>query len=448
MAAAPALDRLELRSERLKLNFRFTYAFHAREVRFECDRGDGYERIFPETFSFRAGHHDPAEIFLQFVDLSRKPHLISPRANRRDVDLLISRLLLGAPRYLDAVLTRLVAEGRIGDRRLTQVYEDVALLAQILLRFIADRRGEERPGIQMASFHLRKLAFRSLFALVGRRVTPAYLKGYVDGTENPVDPSDDLSEAGFFYTMASGDVASVNRCLVRLAERAFYRWLEDVCLDEENRAFEVEETPFADRETEVRRAISCDGRIDVRRGVDLSPFLRRPLNRDCLRVLSKLEAWFLHQYDIHHAAVALKQSDLLSRGAPDGARVLSRQRTRNYVLTLMALAFPFVAASFAYQRAPRFFDALCTAELLLIDGVVVWFFLYRFCLKRDLTVFHASVPRIAAGIIVGYLPILFIDEVWGLAGRSWITLSCVSFLMGFMTLLYIYIEVQRRLGNP
>ena len=43
MEETPALDRLELRSERLKLSFRFTYAFHAREVRFECDRGEGYE---------------------------------------------------------------------------------------------------------------------------------------------------------------------------------------------------------------------------------------------------------------------------------------------------------------------------------------------------------------------------------------------------------------------
>ena len=33
------LERLELRVERLRLTFRFTYAFHAREVRFECDRG-------------------------------------------------------------------------------------------------------------------------------------------------------------------------------------------------------------------------------------------------------------------------------------------------------------------------------------------------------------------------------------------------------------------------
>ena len=41
--AAPAIPRLELRVERLKATYRFTYAFHAREVRFECDAGEGFQ---------------------------------------------------------------------------------------------------------------------------------------------------------------------------------------------------------------------------------------------------------------------------------------------------------------------------------------------------------------------------------------------------------------------
>jgi hypothetical protein len=57
------------------------------------------------------------------------------------------------------------------------------------------------------------------------------------------------------------------------------------------------------------------------------------------------------------------------------------------------------------------------------------------------------VPRIAAGIIVGYLPIFFIDEVWDLATRSWLSLACISVLLGSATLLYLYVEVQRRLGD-
>jgi hypothetical protein len=48
-----------------------------------------------------------------------------------------------------------------------------------------------------------------------------------------------------------------------------------------------------------------------------------------------------------------------------------------------------------------------------------------------------------AGIIVGYLPIFFIDEVWSLAAQSWRTLVAIVALLGFATLLYLYIEVQR-----
>ena len=47
-----------------------------------------------------------------------------------------------------------------------------------------------------------------------------------------------------------------------------------------------------------------------------------------------------------------------------------------------------------------------------------------------------------AGIIVGYLPIFFIDEVWSLAARPWAMLLTIGALLGATTLLYLYIEVQ------
>jgi len=444
--ARAGLERLELRLERLQLTFRFTYAFHAREVRFERDTGAGFERVFPETFSFHAERHDPAELYLQLDDLSRKPQLLAIRANRRDAEVLVSRLALGVPRYLERLLDRLESEGLDGDA-LSRVYEDVALLAQILSRFVSDRAAEERPGLRMAGFHLRKLVFRSLQELALRRVEPAYRDAYVAGTVDPVDPADDLSDSGFFYTLEAGDPAAVNRALMRLCERAFYRWLEDVCLDEGNRAFEVEDSPFGDRETEVRYALSRSPGVKIQRAGDLTAFLRRPRNRDCLRVLGKLSSWFLRQYDIHHAAVMIHHQEDMRRGSVDGDRVLSRHNTRNYLVALGLGISPYVGAAFAYERAPRLFDVLSSLELLAVAAGVVWFLLYRFSWKRDLTFFHASVPRIAAGIIVGYLPIFFIDEVWGLANRSWALLGTVSMLLGFVTLLYLYVEVQRRLGD-
>jgi hypothetical protein len=233
---------------------------------------------------------------------------------------------------------------------------------------------------------------------------------------------------------------------VRLAERAFYRWLEDVCLDESNRAFESEDSPFESRESEVLHAVGGEGSELVERGRELTPFLRRP-GRDCLRLLEKLEHWFLRQYDIHHAAVMIQHGHDLATGKGNPDRVLSRHRTRNYVAALAALASPFAGAAVAYESAPLFFDIACAVELLLGAAAVLWFLLYRFLWLRELTFFHASGPRIVAGIIVGYLPIFFIDEVWSLAHRSWFTLGSIVLVLGTTTLLYLYVEVQRRLGD-
>jgi hypothetical protein len=165
-------------------------------------------------------------------------------------------------------------------------------------------------------------------------------------------------------------------------------------------------------------------------------------------VLAKLEAWFLHQYDVGHAAAMIHHAAWLARGVPDADRFLSRHSARNYALAIAALAGPFALAGLAYRRAPLLFDWLCSGELIVIYAAVLWFMLYRFCWRRDLTFFHAAVPRIGAGIIVGYLPIFFIDEVWYLARQSWLTIATVVLLLGFTTLLYLYVEVQGRLGNP
>jgi hypothetical protein len=449
-APTGTLDRLELRIERLHLTFRFTYAFHAREVRFECDRGEGFERIFPETFSFHVERHDPAELYLQLDDLASKPGLLSPGARQRDVDQLSARLLLAVPRYLEAILERLGGEGGVDADASTRVHTDVALLSQTLVRFADERLRGEDHGLRIARFHLRKLLWRSLMHLVEARVSGDYLSAYMLGSVDPVDPADDLSEAGLFHTLSLGEQATVDRTLLRLAERAFYRWLEDVCLDTANGAFEAEDSPFDTREAEVMLAICRGGAEETLRARDLVPFLRRPGNRDCLRVLSNLQGWFLRVYDIQHAASMIYHADRIALGATDGEgdRVLSRHTTTNYLLALSGIASPFVGAAFFYDRAPAFFDVLCSAEAFVVNAAAVWFLAWRFLWKKNLSFFHAAVPRIAAGIIVGYLPIFFIDEVWGLATRPLPTLIGIAVLLGMATLLYLYVEVQSRLADP
>ena len=279
-----------------------------------------------------------------------------------------------------------------------------------------------------------------------QRVEPDYLAAFVAGRADPVDPADDLSEAGFFHALESGERETQNRLLLRLAERAFYRWVEDVCLDESNQAFEREGSPFASREEEVRGAIER-GSGGPLRGRDLSPYLRRPGNRDVLRLLRKLERWFLRQYDVHRAAAMIHHADAMNRGVDDESRVLSRHRTRNYLALLGAIAAPFAGAAFFYDSAPGIFDWLCAFQVMSTAVLAGWFLLYRFLWRRNLSAFHAAVPRIMAGIIVGYLPIFFIDEVWSLVARPWPTLLCIALVLGVTTLLYLYVEVQRRLGD-
>jgi hypothetical protein len=440
------LERLELRVERLQVAFRFTFAFHAREVRFEVDEGEGFRRVFPETFSFHRERHDPTELPLQLDDLLRKPRLLSARAHRRDSTELVARLLSQAPRYLERVCERLGQAGDLDEGIRLRVHQDVALLCQLLLRFIETRELTGARPIRVAAFLLRKQIYRSLMVLLRGRVDPDWLARWVAGREDAVVPSDDSSESGFFHVLEAGDARAVDRMVTRMAERAFYMWLDGVCLDEENQAFEKEDSPFGSREEEILAAMLRPGTDRLQRGADLVPFLCRP-SRDCQRILKKLEIWFLRQYDIRHSSAVIHHAALMERGQFDDQATLSWHTQRLHALTIAAIAFPFAAAVFAYDRAPRVFDLVCSAEIVLMNAVAVWFLLYRFCWKRDLSFFHASVPRIAAGIIVGYLPVLFIDEVWDLASRSAITLATLGALLGLVTLLYIYVEIQRRLGD-
>jgi hypothetical protein len=440
------LERLELRVERLNVTLRFTFAFHARAVRFERDEGDGFQSLFPETFSFHRERHDPTELSLQLDDLLRKPQLISARAHQRDSSELMGRLLAQAPRYIEAMCTRLETQADLAPAVRVRVHQDVALLCQMLLRFIESHELPDMRPIRVGSFLLRKQIYRSLRILLAERVRPEYQLRWAAGEVDAVDPADDPSESGFFHALELGDPDVVDRMVVRMAERAFYLWIDGVCLDEDNQAFEKEDSPFASREDEVLRAIVHPGAQALERRADLVIFLRRR-SRDGRRLLAKLEGWFLRQYDIRHSAAVIHHAADLERGEADEGKVLSWHTPTIHSVAIALMLAPFVAAAFFYEKSPGFFDALCAAEIVVIDAIVIWFLLYRFCWKRDLSFFHASVPRIAAGIIVGYLPVLFIDEVWDLASRSAATIAILGIMLGLITLLYVYIEVQRRLGD-
>jgi len=437
---ASGIPHLDFRIERLRVTCRFTFAFHAREVRFEVDRGEGFESIFPETFSFHADRHDPTELTLRFEDLWSNPRRLHPRAGRRDAEELVFRLLGALPAVLDELLDRLAGSGAQG-----RVAEDVSVFALIAQRFITDKSLVDHPRLELSMIHLRALAYRAIRIVMDGRVSKGFLAGYVAGTAHG-ERSRDPFDLSFFYAIASGDGDDIDRQVVGAASRAYFRWLEDVCLDEDNRAFETENSPFADRAAEVLHAVA-PGADRANRARDLAPFLSRP-GRDTLRILAKLERWFLHQYDVHHAAVVRQHAEALRRSRVDPERRLTLHGTRMYTLALLLPALPFLLAIPFYDDAPEVFDWWAALEVGVVLAAGIWFLGFRFLWKKDLTFFHTSVPRIGAGIIVGYLPVFMIDEVWDLAQQSPFYLLAVAAMLGTTTFLYIYVEVQRKLGDP
>lgn len=434
-----------LRIERLRATYRFTYAFHAREVRFDCDRGQGPEPLFPEVFSFHAERHDPTELYLRLDDLWTHPARLGPDASRRDAEELVRRLLGALPATLGAVLDRLEA----GDDRpaFLRACEDVAVFGQVAGRFLWDKGLASEPRLAWAEPHLRKLVARALRAVMEARVSAETLAAYVAGRFEP-ERSPDAFDVGFFHALASGDRLRIERSLLGAAEGAFFRWVEEVCLDERLRVFESERSPFGAREEEVLAAICLRRDPKLLRGRDLEPFLRRAGSPDVLRLLGRLETYLLRQYAVSQAACLLHHAHHLRAGRDDADRVLSRHRTRNYLLALALPSLPFLSAIFVYERARLAIDLVAVAGVVAALAGAFWILVVRFMWRKDLSFFHASVPRIGAGIIVGYLPVFLIDEVWDLARQPPAYLLGVAALLGSTTLLYLFVEVQRRIGDP
>jgi hypothetical protein len=438
-APGAGIPRLDFRIERLRATYRFTFAFHAREVRFEADSGDGFSAVFPETFSFHAERHDPSELYLRLDDLWTNPRRLHPKAGRRDAEEMIFRLLGALPEMLTAMLDRLDGSGALG-----RTSEDVAVFCLIAQRFISDKALIDHPRLRIAGFHFRSLLRRALDTVVSDRVTEAFMEAYVAGEER-AEASSDPHDFSFFYAIAEGDQDEIDRRVLGAAERAYHRWLEDVCLDSENRAFETEDSPFGERAHEVLQAVA-PGAERANRGRDLSPFLCRG-GRDNQRILVKLDRWFLHQYDVHHAAVIRQHLEGLRAGDIDLERRLTLHGVRNYAMALSVPALPFIAAIFFYEEHSELLDWWASLEVLAVLAAAFWFLAYRFLWKKDLTFFHTSVPRIGAGIIVGYLPVFMIDEVWDLAEQAPFYLLAVSAMLGTTTFLYIYVEVRGKLGD-
>jgi len=439
---------LEIAIERLGLALRFTWAFHAREVRFERVRaGAAPVPLFPETFSFHLDRHDPYELHLQIEDLWTDPRRLGEGATRREVQEAVRRLIAALPGYLERVLDHLVAGGRLAGAASVRIHGDLVVLAREVTRFLAEKELTSQPDLRLATLHLRKLMWRGLSALVRERVASESIEAWLAERPTGGAAAPEPSSRALLQALAAEPDPRADELLLDLAARAFHDWLEDTCLDEANEAFEGEDSPFDTREEEVLATAVIEPTGRLRRTAHLSPFLRRLGSRDCQRLLRKLEVWFLRQYDVPRAAAVIRHAENLARGNGRFGGVLSWHSTSAYCAAIALLVWPFVGAAFAYRRAPLLFDAAASFQILAVLAVVVWYLLWRFVVQKDLSFFHGAVPRIGAGIIVGYMPVFLIDEVWDLSRRPWFPLGVTVTLLGFMTLLYLYVEVRRRIPD-
>jgi hypothetical protein len=418
-------------------------------VRFEREGAEGFEPLFPETFSFHLQRHDPLELHLQLEDLWSDPRRIGTDVTRRDAQAVMRRLLAAAPAYVESILDQLDREGRLSGAASVRVHADVVVFARALAHFVREKELETHPELRYARFHLRKLVWRAAWALVRERVGPERLEGWLRADAAATRrAAASFTERALLEALATGSDDEVAPLVLALAERAFHRWLEDTCLDTANEAFESEDSPFASREKEVLAVASVDPAGRLRHLSHLSPLLRRASSRDCLRILRALGVFFLRHYDVPRAAALIRQEENLLRGRAGRTGILSWHSTSVYLATIVLLFAPFIGAAFAYERAPVFFDVTASLMMAGVLGTVLWYLIVRFLWQKDLAFFHSAVPRIGAGIIVGYLPVFLIDEVWDLARRPWFPLGVTAALMGTTTLLYLYVEVKSRIRDP
>ena len=111
--------------------FRFTLAFHAREIRFESLKTTaGLRANLPrDLFLPRAARHDPTELFLQLEDLLTKSRMLGPRASARDARNLMTRMLSdGTSLSRRTLQAHLEESNRLRPEARLRFHQDVALL--------------------------------------------------------------------------------------------------------------------------------------------------------------------------------------------------------------------------------------------------------------------------------------------------------------------------------
>jgi hypothetical protein len=243
------------------------------------------------------------------------------------------------------------------------------------------------------------------------------------------------------------------RAAVEEAEQSFQDWVVDLLLEEEIELVGELPNRFERREAAIQEAaFRYLDRSETRRSLNL--LLQSAGNKMAQGWLQQLERWWLSIYDVEsYSRAHVQRTSLESR--PEGkvprlGRLESvyRPTTAMFCTVLLFMALPFALGSVFYDAYQGLFDAWITAMILLVYMVGAWFLVWRFVVKRDITFFHLAVPRLLASVVVGYVPLLAVEDSWHIALKmdvARLALFCPMMLL--LTFLYLVIETRHRLGD-
>jgi len=293
----------------------------------------------------------------------------------------------------------------------------------------------------------------AVFQAPGERVRHALLRARSEIAlwllQNAVEP-----EALDQYRDGLSDTEGVRPPEIEMAESSFRAWAVEQLLDESIPVLGHPVDDLSIREREVLRA-AFQARTAVGGRQDLTPVLTAQGNALSVPWLEALERWWLSVYDLASAARAHLQRNALERPR-EGYRSekgwierLYQPSAAFFLAVLGFLCLPFVLGLMFYDTRTRvIFDVGAAMLVSGIYGLTGWFLFWRLLARRSVTFFNLACPRLFASIIVGYVPILVVEETWGIAATlhpATLAIICPALLT--VTFLYLYMEAKRRLGR-
>ena len=237
------------------------------------------------------------------------------------------------------------------------------------------------------------------------------------------------------------------------AEVSFEQWVVQILLDEDVPLAGARTHLLHKREAAIiEAAFRYPDRATTQR--DMSLLLQAPSNPLATTWLLQLERWWLSVYDVgsytraHVLRSAIEACPAKERPRIGKLESLYHPSRGAFLTALAVMALPFVMGMAFYDGYAEVFDVWVAAMMVVIYAAGAWFLVWRFLVQRNITFFNLAIPRLLASIVVGYVPLLVVDDSWHLALKMdppKLLVFCPMMLL--LTFLYLVIETRHRLGD-